>query len=744
MLEITTLYGLLEEAIDEKSIGDTIQVFVLHSQVPLPQQTCAFEPPGSEVMHVVLATNIAESSVTIPRLGLVINTALQQYSAFDSAQQMSLLRKTWSSKASCTQRAGRAGREFAGVVIHAIPRSLYSILPPFTTPEMSTAPLDKLYLSARCIGPQFGVSSPLKFLQLAPTPPLLSKLKDAIEYLAELGAIVSQPGVEVEDLAELTQLGHLAVGLPIDTPLSRLVLVGCCIGMAYEAVIVSAYLTMDVDLFVTPTPFSTRSASKYAEIVLASLEHRFSGDDGYYADTWLVCRVFDEWLKFFEAKSPTGSKSQCSKKFGEIWGVYPYRLVQLESQVVMIARSLRNLTIGAIRSQMDSLCHLFRVKQGKVDLKDRPSLCSDQVKFKSLFLLAFPNQVIHGRGEAFCGVPGVEPVAKEELQVMKENGFEPSCSLTMRKLKGKCNQPESLEQLVKAVLTTPQAEQLLYKQTGFVHVSAKPCEEKEIDENILFLWQYADRGAGGWSPIGSNLKFPVLRHPLQVFWQRLSRASETVRNLSFRNRPGLLLDIKQERKNFVGVACKMTIRAENFVTARMVTVLPCIERHNQTTLVCLLSALPMYSELDLLVSPQGVIGCKVAGVMLEDECYLSMKVIERINSFRRCLSAVWQASNLAISSKLEATNAAFNALFLTSPENDVRKQSACWKPVISPPMISDNPSPFEEETNEKTEQVNIIDIKEYHYYPVLDLTQAVSQPKPDFSVEIPSTENWDV
>ena len=97
----------------------------------------------------------------------------------------------------------------------------------------------------------------------------------------------------------------------------------------------------------------------------------------------------------------------------------------------MVARSLRHLTTGDLRSQMDTLCHLHTVHEVSADIKAPPTLCHDPLRLKALCLLAFPQQVMFGRAEAVCGVPGVESAAQEELAVMKENDFDPSQSLTM-------------------------------------------------------------------------------------------------------------------------------------------------------------------------------------------------------------------------------------------------------------------------------------------------------------------------
>ena len=134
MVEIATLHVILTQTVLESGLS-FIDVFVLHLQIPLEDQSNAFVTPAPIRMNILLATNLAEGSVTIPSLRLVINTVLQQYSYFDSVQQKSVLRKTWASRAACSQRTGRDGREFPGVVIHTIPRSLYTLLPDFSKPH---------------------------------------------------------------------------------------------------------------------------------------------------------------------------------------------------------------------------------------------------------------------------------------------------------------------------------------------------------------------------------------------------------------------------------------------------------------------------------------------------------------------------------------------------------------------------------------------------------------------------------
>ena len=137
--------------------------------------------------------------------------------------------KEWCSQASCTQRCGRAGREFPGLVFHLIPRHLYVQLPQFNESEMLSAPVEMLYPQARKIGPHFDVPSPTELLALAPHPPSECQLEAAVTTLAQLRAITSERGENIGELAEMTQHGKLALVLPIDVALSRLIGRSCLI-----------------------------------------------------------------------------------------------------------------------------------------------------------------------------------------------------------------------------------------------------------------------------------------------------------------------------------------------------------------------------------------------------------------------------------------------------------------------------------------------------------------------------------
>ena len=89
--ELMTVYEAVSYKITEYLVARHFKVFLLHSQVPMSEQREAFEEPATDVAHILLATNVAESSLTIPKLRLVINFCLRRGLRYDARQQMSVL-----------------------------------------------------------------------------------------------------------------------------------------------------------------------------------------------------------------------------------------------------------------------------------------------------------------------------------------------------------------------------------------------------------------------------------------------------------------------------------------------------------------------------------------------------------------------------------------------------------------------------------------------------------------------------
>eukprot|EP00932_Pfiesteria_piscicida_P005019 SRR837773.14925.p1 GENE.SRR837773.14925~~SRR837773.14925.p1 ORF type:complete len:158 (+),score=20.88 SRR837773.14925:116-589(+) len=126
--------------------GDVaLRIYPMHSLIPREEQEEVFNAPPPGVCHVVLASNIAESSLTLPSVCGIIDLAMRRSIQYDARRLMSCLVTTWCSQSSCKQRAGRAGRTMPGRAVRLVTRSFFqSEMVEFDPPEMLNAPLTKL------------------------------------------------------------------------------------------------------------------------------------------------------------------------------------------------------------------------------------------------------------------------------------------------------------------------------------------------------------------------------------------------------------------------------------------------------------------------------------------------------------------------------------------------------------------------------------------------------------------------
>lgn len=132
-----------------------------------------FDEVDPTYRKIILSTNMAESSVTIPDVSYVIDFCMTKKLISDPATNYSSLQLQWASKSSCEQRKGRAGRVKAGRVFRLVFKDFYErVLPREHEPEMRRAPLDKIILDAKILD----MGSPKEILSLAMDPPDLHNI----------------------------------------------------------------------------------------------------------------------------------------------------------------------------------------------------------------------------------------------------------------------------------------------------------------------------------------------------------------------------------------------------------------------------------------------------------------------------------------------------------------------------------------------------------------------------------------
>nr|CAB3451021.1 unnamed protein product [Digitaria exilis] len=192
-----------------------LRVLPLYAMLPASQQLQVFQdiPEGERL--VVVATNVAETSLTIPGIKYVVDTGKEKVKNYDHATGMSSYEVQWISKASASQRAGRAGRTGPGHCYRLYSAAAYGkdeLFPEFAEPEIKKIPVEGVVLMLKFMGIHKVVNFPF------PTPPNRESLVEAERCLKTLEALYSR------DDGELTPMGKAMAQYPMSPRHSRLLL----------------------------------------------------------------------------------------------------------------------------------------------------------------------------------------------------------------------------------------------------------------------------------------------------------------------------------------------------------------------------------------------------------------------------------------------------------------------------------------------------------------------------------------
>jgi ATP-dependent helicase HrpB len=208
------------------------EVLELHGQVPANEQDRAVsgrEPGGKP--RIIVSTSLAESSLTVPGVRLVIDSGLAREPRRDAARSMSGLVTVSASRASCIQRAGRAARLGPGTVVRCFEEKSFAAAPAHPRAEITVADLASAALILACWGAPGG-----RGLALPEAPPA-SSLQAATTVLEHLGAI--------EESGQATALGRRLASIPADPRLGRALLDGAPMAGAAATARIVALLAGD-------------------------------------------------------------------------------------------------------------------------------------------------------------------------------------------------------------------------------------------------------------------------------------------------------------------------------------------------------------------------------------------------------------------------------------------------------------------------------------------------------------------
>lgn len=219
-------------------VGDDAEIIPLFSRLPTSQQHRVFM--GTVNRKIVVATNIAETSITIPGIRFVIDTGLARITQYNPRSRTTGLPVRAISRSSADQRKGRCGRVQNGICIRLYTEEEYLSRPLYTPPEILRSNLASVILRMLALG--LGNIDAFPFIDR----PTVKSVRDGLEILRQLGAI--EPGRlgqgEKAPSWQLTERGRLMARLPLDPRISRMILEASKEGCLTEITVIAAALAI--------------------------------------------------------------------------------------------------------------------------------------------------------------------------------------------------------------------------------------------------------------------------------------------------------------------------------------------------------------------------------------------------------------------------------------------------------------------------------------------------------------------
>jgi HrpA-like RNA helicase len=317
--EISALRDMLSR--DPRFPTREVLVLPLHSMVSPAEQKRVFQRPPKGVKKIVLATNIAETAVTIDDVVFVVDSGRLKEKSYDAHTGVSTLQAAWISRASAQQRRGRAGRVRPGECYRLYSSARMAAFADFQLPEMQRSPLEELCLQVRMLAEASsdgtaaavgtGEGSTAAFLAQAPEPPVPRAVAHAVTLLRNIGAL--------KEDESLTRLGRHLGEMPVHPRVGKMLLYAVLLGTLDPVLTVACAAA-----YRSPFVVSTDGSAGGQETGKAS-RVAFSNQAGGGSDHLAVTRAYAEWeraradgggaaeRRFTQAKCLSGATLQMLK-----------------------------------------------------------------------------------------------------------------------------------------------------------------------------------------------------------------------------------------------------------------------------------------------------------------------------------------------------------------------------------------------------------------------------------------------
>ncbi len=230
-----------------------LEVVPLYSRLSAAEQHRVFESHTGR--RVVLATNVAETSLTVPGIRYVVDTGVARISRYSARTKVQRLPIESISQASANQRSGRCGRVEAGIAIRLYSEEDFEGRPEFTDPEILRTNLASVILQMTSLG--LGDLGRFPFVD----PPDKRNVTAGVQLLEELGTLAA--GTDRRGGRRLTRLGRRLARLPIDPRLGRMILEAERLGCGREVIVIAAALSLQ-DPRERPAEFQAQADQQHA------------------------------------------------------------------------------------------------------------------------------------------------------------------------------------------------------------------------------------------------------------------------------------------------------------------------------------------------------------------------------------------------------------------------------------------------------------------------------------------------
>lgn len=307
------------DALADLDTRGRLEVLPLYSRLTAAEQHRVFSSHGNAVRRVVLATNVAETSLTVPGIRYVVDTGVARISRFSVRTKVQRLPIEPISQASANQRSGRCGRVAAGIAIRLYSEEDFEGRPEFTDPEILRTNLASVILQMTSLG--LGDIARFPFVE----PPDRRNVQSGVQLLEELGALRQ---------GTLSKTGRRLARLPIDPRLARMIIEAERLGCVREVIVIAAALSLQ-------DPRERPGADRPKEQAQADQLHARYKAEGSDFLTWLnLWRYIKEQQREL---SSSAFRRMCRREFLNYLRVREWQ--DFESQLRQVCKEMK-ISVG--------------------------------------------------------------------------------------------------------------------------------------------------------------------------------------------------------------------------------------------------------------------------------------------------------------------------------------------------------------------------------------------------------------